>query len=286
MKLQTPMKSLKGQAETFASNIYSLDIEITELQHREERIIDNCYNRYEEYPKSDLKEIESDFIRIYSIEDTESSFAFKYTYLDSKKKNIIEDQFFEIIFKDKEVFESSKLYTIEEARTLLKSVNKILKQAAKLTSAQLVKILKDNCCFSKEELLDQTEKFKELLENESKELLAEYLGEVEKAENYQSLITTGTKNYNNYIESLPESIELIKLKKMVYDLESSLSIIKREKFATYDFGTLKNNLSEAKENTKTLFEKVRGVGLKVNNVTRISIKKMDSLIGELTNRNQ
>lgn len=284
MKLQTPMKSLKGQAETFASNIYSLNIEILELQYREERIIDNCYNRYEEYPKSDLKEIESDFIRIYHFEDTETSFAFKYTYLDSKKINIIEDQFFEIIFKHKDQFESSKLYTIEEARDLLKSVNKTLKQVGILSNGLLIEILKAKCCFSTKELSEQTDKFKELFELESKELLSQYLGEVEKAKNYKSLISTGKESLKAHIEGLPEYIELVALKQRVYELNLYVNDVEKTKRAEYKFDVLEINLNVAKANTKELFEKVRGVGVRVNKIARISIKKMDNLIDQLTNR--
>jgi hypothetical protein len=286
MKIQTPMKRLKGQTETFEYNISHLDIQMAELEHRNEKIIDNKYNQYEEYPKKDLKEIESDFIRVFSSISNDISFAFKYTFLDEEKKIVLEEQYFEIIFKSNNIFESSKVYTASEAKILLKSINTTLKLKKDFTIEYLIKLLKDSCCFSEKELNINTNDFSEMFKSESESLVSEYSLEVNNFKNIENTINSGQDELKSYVENLPEYIELIKLRKRVAELDIFVNKERREKEATYKFGTLNSNKTVSKSNIKTIFNQINNMGFKINNVTRIPIKKMKSLIDKMINKTE
>lgn len=145
MKIKTPMQTLRDHLKQFDLLTEQFDLYRKCFQYRKPK--SNIF------PYKDRKPINSDFLMVFFLEPYKptDSFGFKFTFLDSKKKEVVKNQYFEINFKiDGEIY-NSKIFSIEEAKNVLKFINKSLRETY-FDKHSFFEFLKSNFMISEKEV--------------------------------------------------------------------------------------------------------------------------------------
>ena len=274
MKIMTPMAVLKWHLSTFSKLIDNFDYPSETFQYRTSK---SAY-----YPYKDRKKIHSDFLKVFFLDNSKNSdsFAFKFTFLNSEKDTVCEEQFFEITFRINNEIYSSKLYNIKEAKDILKNIIDNLKNN-NFNENSFFSFLVDQYVEKENGNKNVISLFNDTFEQECKEYIFKYTQEVS---NY-NLVTKRLKAVENDLfqwrVNLEEQKEIKELKKRINKLESDIQIKLDKKKDEIQLQRLKNQKENSKKSVNSQFEEIRNKALQVNKESRIRVEDIDYLLQNL-----
>jgi hypothetical protein len=269
MKISTPMKVLKDHLRNFSELTKDLEFHRKDLDKKSAKYVPYVFS------KKDSKPVNSDFIKIFSFDkEALNSFAFKFTFLDSEGKNIIEEQFFEITFLIDNEFYSSKVYSIVEAKLVLKKINQYLK-LENPNRDELFTFLINN--FKVDNHATIEEFCKQFYQNSS-ELMVEYEDEIKNFEMLNIRSIKKEAEFNFFVNNIEESKEIILLQQKINDLRKVAQLKRQNKKDELNIELLKEAKIYSHNNVQKIFDKIRIFALKINKNTKVRIDDIDDFL--------
>lgn len=195
----SPMKRMNFLFEQFS-------LILMKTKTRPKECTFQCHEKPNEYSKNVDKVTYADFLRVYEFENKES-ISFKFTFLNEDKKTVSEEQYLEIIFKERfneRYFKlsNSKAYNIEDAKELMKSINFLLKMKGNINQKILFKILTD---FLKvEDTVEEKDNLNEIFELENKDLYDDLEKENLKLSAVELELAKSNRELSDYYSNLEE----------------------------------------------------------------------------------
>lgn len=258
-KAITPMSRLKGRFEKLLTIFNAVGLFHSEHTFQEQK---KSRSEYE----NDRKGIDSDFIRIFNIDD-DCSFAFRYMFFEPDKKTISTTQSFEVLFKENGAYSNSRAYTIDEAKELLKRMHVILSEEQSLDKKTIYNCFKQACELSVFEIKD--------MENELRSHLNEFHGsdietlkhELSERKRLTDKLESSELELLVYRSNLPEIKQIQDHYKQIRELETIVAKKVSDKENELEIRSTKTMLTSIKATItdlkSTLISNATSIGLKL-----------------------
>lgn len=276
-KAITPMSRLKGRFEKLLTIFNAVGLFHSEHTFQEQK---KARSEYE----NDRKGIDSDFIRIFNIDD-DCSFAFRYMFFEPDKKTISTTQSFEVLFKENGAYSNSRSYTIDEAKELLKRMYVILSEEQSLDKKTIYNCFKQACELSVFEIKD--------MENELHSHLNELHGsdietlkhELSERKRLTDKLESSELELLVYRSNLPEKKQIQEHYKQIRELEAIVAKKVSDKENELEIRSTKTMLTSIKTTItdlkSTLICNATSIGLKLGMPTSKAKELLDT---RLSNR--
>lgn len=273
MKTQTPMQTLRDHLKNFDLLTEQFNFTRKRFQHRKPKSA--------MYPYEDKKAIHSDFLMVFYLDTLgkKDSFGFKFTYLDTKKKQVIKEQYFEINFKINGEIYNSKIFSIQEAKSVLKSINNSIKEN-NFDKISFFEFLKTNFMISDKELIDNYELFETEFNKESKHLKKELIFQQVSSNTLYRLIRTKEVELYKFVNELEETKRIEMLELRIKQLRSIVNQKKLEKYNKLEIKKYKDLLERSKSKIDIVIEDINRLIMKINK--KFNIKS--SIVNKFKNK--
>lgn len=233
------------------------------------------------YPYEDKKAIHSDFLMVFYLDKLgkEDSFGFKFTYLDTKKKEVIKEQYFEINFKINGEIYNSKIFSIQEAKSVLKFINNSIKEN-NFDKTSFFEFLKTNFMISDKELTDNYELFEIEFNKESKHLQKELIFQEVNSNTLRRVIIKKEVELHEFVNELEETRQIEMLELRIKQLRSIVNQKKLEKYNKLEIKKYKDLLERSKSKIDIVIEDINRLIMKINK--KFNIKS--SIVNKFKNK--
>lgn len=215
-KIHTPMQRLKASYDNIFKIMQSTGFSVIEEQYQEARDT-RGYDNY----KTKRKGVDSDFIRIFNVDDS-TSFAFKYTFLSEDKKSPCDVQYFEVVFKQDNDYKNSRMYSIDEAKDLLKGIYSMLKIMNSPTKEKIHSLFVNTCRLTEESVSESKLNLKQKIKAELGEDLATLETEKSNKEILENRLKDSISKLDNYRLNMDEAVEIRHLEIKVQSLKAKV----------------------------------------------------------------
>tara|TARA_Y100000588_G_scaffold14934_2_gene15948 strand:- start:16368 stop:17210 length:843 start_codon:yes stop_codon:yes gene_type:complete len=273
MKIQTPMQTLRDHLKNFDLLTEQFNLTRKKFQHRK--------SKSAMYPYEDKKAIHSDFLMVFYLDTLgkEDSFGFKFTYLDTKKKEVIKEQYFEINFKINGEIYNSKVFSIQEAKSVFKFINHSIKEN-NFDKISFFEFLKTNFMISDKELKDNYELFEAEFNKESKYLQKELTFQEVNSNTLYRVIRKKEVELHEFVNELEETIQIEMLELRIKQLRSIVNQKKLEKYNKLEIKKYKDLLERSKSKIDIVIEDINRLIMKINK--KFNIKS--SIVNKFKNK--
>tara|TARA_Y100000034_G_scaffold20426_1_gene23347 strand:+ start:15357 stop:16199 length:843 start_codon:yes stop_codon:yes gene_type:complete len=273
MKIQTPMQTLRDHLKNFDLLTEQFNLTRKRFQHRKSKSV--------MYPYKDKKAIHSDFLMVFYLDTLgkKDSFGFKFTYLDTKKEEVIKEQYFEINFKINGEIYNSKLFSIQEAKSILKFINNSIKENH-FDKISFFEFLKTNFMISDKELIDNYELFEAEFNKESKHLQKELVFQEVNSNTLHRVIIKKEVELHEFVNELEETRQIEILELRIKQLRSIVNQKKLEKYNKLEIKKYKDLLEHSKSKIDIVIEDINRLIMKINK--KFNIKS--SIVNKFKNK--
>lgn len=285
-KIMTPMKRLKTHFEAFGKLTNHLNLGCFELQYREESHYSYPGDWYDDHDGI-KKGIDSDFIRIFKINE-ERSLSFKFTFLSDDKKTVIEPQYMEVIFKEKGLYDSSKAYTIEESKSLLKSINNFLMHSGRFNAEHLFNSLKGMCVMNDSVKENTEEQFLKQLANDTASVQYDYRQEIQSEIDLTEKLSQDTGKLNRYQKNIKETKELRELEKEIREKQAQARVLRTQieekvakKSETLEISKTRNLITSAQNTIRDYAQEIINNGRIINEKYGLPMKRLEEILKDV-----
>ena len=273
MKIQTPMQTLRDHLKNFDLLTEQFNLKRKRFQHRK--------SKSAIYPYEDKKAIHSDFLMVFYLDalGKEDSFGFKFSYLDTKKKEVIKEQYFEINFKINGEIYNSKIFSVQEAKSVLKFINNSIKEN-NFDKTSFFEFLKTNFMISDKELTDNYELFETEFNKESKYLQKELIFQEVNSNTLYRVIRKKEIELHEFVNELEETRQIEMLELRIKQLKSEVNQKKLEKYNKLEIKKYKDLLEHSKSKIDIVIEDINRLIMKINK--KFNIKS--SIVNKFKNK--
>ena len=267
------MQTLRDHLKNFDLLTEQFDFTKKRFQYRKpDPSIYNCENK---------KAIDSDFIVVFFLDKLgrKDSFSFKFTFLNSEKVKVIEEQYFEIVFKINNKFYNSKLFSIQEAKKTLSFINNSIKEN-NFDKVSFFEFLKANFLVPTKTLEDNLILFEEEFNKSSEELQDKLALYETNSLILEQIIKDKKLKLMEFKEELEETKQVKILQNRIYKLNNIINekvVSEEERLNSRKYTDL---LKLSNSNIKNYIEEIHCLIMKVNK--KFNIKS--SLINNLKNK--
>lgn len=284
MKKLTPMARMKSHFDDFSNLTKHLMVshKPLELTHREERY--NDYGGYWSYEGTVVKAVKSDFIRIFMLHGGKSV-AFKFDYLTEDKNDFADHHYVEIILKIDEVYYNSNLFDIDEAKGILRDINKKMKvlDSKEITSDFLITYFKENCVPHHTEVENLNDEYNAALEYQTAEMVSDLKAEIAYITNLSEQISIDKELLKVYSNKLPEVKKIQDLQMEITKLYDVLAKKKHDKKEELKIDEHEAYKVESLKKINKLENDIKSFAVTLNNTFKVPLKLVYATVKNLLN---
>ena len=184
----------------------------------------------------------------------------------------------------KDVFNSSKVYNINEAKELMRSINSLLKIKKSFKGVELLNFLKEITVPSTEQVAQDEKEFLEDFNYQSAELQSHLFAEIEFRDNLENAIEKGEKSVITYERNLKETKRIREIESELRTLRSTVSSKVKQKRLDLEIEKNKDLKSKAKIKIIDLSQRVKNLARSLNENAKLPLKRIDEILNGIYNK--